>query len=522
MVKSSNYEVVWGYSKEFPGREIPLVLLADGRPGYVINQWIAYLLDEEITPSRLELYVRAICHLYSFVLARYPDDFGAEKVEQLLDDFIAAKKFGTDTFCIKTDDRYEWLTSLGLYWQPLFRRTNTIKLYLEAINQFDQWQVTFHKSKPLNPYDERVMTAWEIYHDFQQRTDWDPLLHLHSSREHTKRDYKTTVYGKYSHRRYEVESHRRKVPKNFPLDKFIDLIEQSDNVRDKLLWLLMGAGSLRGSETLHLFLSDVEGMNPEHGDAKIILADPEYGKVRWTDEKGKTHYETRDKYFSKQFANTFLPGNHPLKNLQPRTRYGRRNIKLHAGFKGMTFGDDDAARKLLFSPDHGQTYDDRYLWWMHKVYGQIFSHYFNKYIEKYFWVNPFSGQPNPKGWPWHPWLFICTNKNNYGMPLTIPALKQAWQRALKRIGLEGSGYGLHSLRHMYGVYCANVLKIPIETTQVLIHHASVLSTQTYYRLGSDTIQNMLTQAATMDKRITTEWEILIKQNPADEFEDRYN
>jgi len=66
MVKSSYYQVVWMYANAFPGREIPLVLLGDAKPGYVINQWIFYLLDEEITPSRLELYVRALCHLYAF------------------------------------------------------------------------------------------------------------------------------------------------------------------------------------------------------------------------------------------------------------------------------------------------------------------------------------------------------------------------------------------------------------------------------------------------------------------------
>ncbi len=82
MVKSRNYIVIWVYCKGFPGREIPLVLLADGRPGYVINQWIFYLLDEEITPSRLELYVRALCHLYDFAMVRYSDQFDVSKVNR--------------------------------------------------------------------------------------------------------------------------------------------------------------------------------------------------------------------------------------------------------------------------------------------------------------------------------------------------------------------------------------------------------------------------------------------------------
>ena len=507
MIKSSYYQTVWVYANAFPGREIPLVLLGNAKPGYVINQWIFYLLDEEITPSRLEIYVRALCHLYAFAMARYPaGQFKPGEQEELLKDFIDAKKLGTDTYCIKPDERSAWLMNLGLYWKPLFRRTNTIKLYLEAINQFDQWQVTFHKSKALNPYEERVMTAWEIYCDFQQRTGWDPFVYLYGARQHIARDYQTNVYGKYLHKRYKIESHRRKSPKAFPLDRFVDLVEQSQNPRDKLLWLLMGGGSLRSSETLHLFLSDVEGIDPKHGDARIILADPEYGYVRWTDTKGNQHYETREKYFAQEFTNPFFSGNHILKNLQPRTLYGRRNTRLHAGYKGMTFGDDNTVQTLFFSPDKKQAYDDHYLWWMHKVYGQVFAFYFKKYLEKYYWSNPFTGQTNPKGWPWHPWLFICTNRNNYGMPFTMSALKQAWQRALKRIGMEDSGYGLHSLRHMYGAYCANILKIPIETTQILMHHASITSTQTYYRLTSKTIKNMLTQAATMDKRITREWQ----------------
>jgi integrase len=508
MIKSRNYQVIWVYCKDFPEREIPLVVLADGRPGYVINQWIFYLLDEEITPSRLEQYIRSLCHLYDFAMARYTDFNSVRDKGALLEEFIDAKKFGTDSYSLKTDDRHSWLLSLGLYWKPLLKRTKTIALYLDAINQFDEWQVTFHKSIALNPYEEQFMSAWEIYRDFQQRTHWDPFLHLHASRQHTKRDYKTAAYGKYSHKRHECRN--RSTPKAFPFDKFVDLIDQTVNPRDKLLWLLMGAGSLRSSETLHLFSSDVKGVDPEHKDTIICLADPEYGYVQWTDKNGKQQSNTRESYFSSEFKNSFFPKNHPLRNLQPRTKYGRRNTQLHVGFKGMTFGDIEGAGYVLLQSDKLRSIDEHYLWWLNKVYGQVFYHFFNKYLEKYYWLNPFTGAPNPKGWPWHPWLFMCTNRQNYGMPLTMPALKGAWQRALKRINMEDSGYGLHSLRHMYGYACANILEdVPIETTQMLMHHASITSTQIYYRLDSDTIRGTLTQAA-MKKQIATKWKTLLE------------
>lgn len=504
MIRSHNYHIIWVYTKEFPGREIPLVLLADGRPGYIINQWIVYLLDEQITPSRLEMYVRALCHLYDFVMVRYPQPLDPKQTEGLLADFINAKKFGTDSYCIATDERYHWLHSLGLYWKPLAKRTNTIALYLNAINKFDEWQVTFHNSAPLNPYDERLMTAWEIYRDFQQRVDWDPFIHLHATRQHTERDYQTSVQGKYSHSRFKTELFNRKAPKAFPVDCFIDLINESKNPRDRLLWLLMGAGSLRSSETLHLFLSDVAGVDPKDGDARVLLTDPEDGYVTWTDENNRQCHASRKEFFARNYKNSHFPLEHPLCNLQPRTLYGKRNSGLHSGFKGMTFGLTDGLKKMILSPDN-RPYEEHSILWANKYFGQHFASIFEEYQREYLWKNRFTGRQNPKEWPWHPWLMICTNKLDYGMPLTMPALKQAWKRALKRIGMEDSGIGMHSLRHMYGYYCANILRLPIEMTQILMRHASVHSTQVYYTLESSVVRDIISKAATLEGRIENEW-----------------
>lgn len=512
MRRSRYHYIIWVYCKEHQGREIPMVLLENGRPGYVINQWVAYLLDEEITPSRLELYVRALCHLYEFYWAQIAA-FQLLKIESaerdLLEDFFIAKRFGTDQYCIKSGEKYDWLQYLGLYWEPLNWSKKTLLQYQNAINEFDEWQVIFNKGSSMNPYVEKSQTTYEIFRDFIQRSEYDAFLHLFPAREHSKKLHKISVQGKYLHKHLEQSANRKKSQKAFPLDKFVDLIQTTPNIRDKLLWLLMGAGSLRMSETLHLFLSDVDGINHEDGDAKVILAHPEFGDVNWDDDTSSVRCTTRTEYFRLKWKNEQFSVGHPLRQLQPRTQYGKRNSKLHAGFKGMTFGENPSNELLLTQGNKYRKVDQHYVWWLDVRFGQLFHKYFMHYYQKYF-------APAPSHWPWHPWLFISTNKSNYGMPLTIPALKEAWKRALRRLGMEGSGLGVHSLRHMYGYYCANALEPErgfaepqrAEIAQMLMHHANINSTMVYFKRESSTIRNILKKAAIMDRRISEDWSML--------------
>ena len=85
-------------------------------------------------------------------------------------------------------------------------------------------------------------------------------------------------------------------------------------------------------------------------------------------------------------------------------------------------------------------------------------------------------------------------KNTYGLPMTIGAVRGAWERALKRIGMGNCGLGPHSLRHMYGQYCASVLKLPLEVTSMVMHHSSPLSTKVYYHLKSEEVRHAITSA----------------------------
>ncbi len=152
MKRSRHYQIVWIYCKEFPNREVPLVLLADGRPGYAINQWIIYLLAEQITPARLDSYVRAICHLYDFSLSLSAvSDYiqFAPTNRAIKRYFLDTKRFGTDEYCSTMDERHAWLKYIGLHWKPLLNKRHTLSCYKNAINKFDAWLTIHHKNESI-------------------------------------------------------------------------------------------------------------------------------------------------------------------------------------------------------------------------------------------------------------------------------------------------------------------------------------------------------------------------------------
>jgi len=274
-------------------------------------------------------------------------------------------------------------------------------------------------------------------------------------------------------------------------------------------------------------VQDIEGID-EYGQAKVRLEDPVYGWVEWSKD-GKKKHGTRRQFFEECYKNEVLSAGHPLRNLMPRTLYGRRNREFHSGFKGMTFSESDQESRWFRpfdeegmktrSPFHGsydilegfaddRPYDVFNLWWIAPRIGGYFYQCFEEYMAKYFFTNPFTGRPNPRGWPYHPWLFInIGSPDTYGYPLSYTAVTKIWERLTAkvirtfaeeperdRVQMILDELAWHSLRHFYGFYCANVLQLRMETVQVLMHHASSTSTEVYYKLGKSTIKDEISRA----------------------------
>lgn len=470
--------------------KVPFVLLADGHPGFSINQWIYWLVDQEMVATRLDQYVRALEHLYAFTMARHVGGtLSRVEQESLVSGFIDAKRYGTDTFCMTDKSHLKYLKTLGLNWQST--TDETIKVYISAINEFDVWQSTFHGAERLNPSETRFMDDWEIYRDFRMRMKWDPLDHLHTARSHEKKEHETDVAPKYRHRRLNAKP---KTAKGFPMGHLLKLLSCARNPRDELLILIMFGASLRMSEPLHLFRSDIEPMN-EFGELRVRLADPLKGDVEWRDGT-KIHHGERQEYFKQVWSNEDLPFTHPLRGLRPRDTYIKDS--LHAGWKGMSFGESDGAN-VFGSDPLGRHYDVHYAWWLDPRIGARAQQAYEAYRDQCLLRDYNSKKLMPQGWLRHPWLFINLTPQDYGMPMTYKALKNIWNRLLDRLAsdhgvdLRDKGLGWHSLRHFYGWYCASILKHSLEITSTFLHHASIESTRVYYKLSNLTARNELTK-----------------------------
>ena len=506
-IKSVYCHIYWVHTVDFPGREIPVMLLDDGNPGYVVNQWIYSLLEEEITNSRLDIYLRAIMYLYNFYNARkrITKNF---KTEYLIRDFIDAQKYGTDHYCLKpTKGKFAWLHHLSLGWQPKFKKLKNIDLfYLKSINEFDKWQVTHHGVAEMNPSWQRLMTEFEIYRDWQERTQWDMFLHLYGSRRHEKTERENTAVSKYRHKR--LSKNNQSDFKAMPIEAFIELVELTPNPRDKMLWLIMAGGSLRRSECLHLFLSDLES-NRRSGLIDVLLADPEKGMVRYEDNDGMIVDQKREYYFDEMYSE---PGPHGI--IQPRVCYGAKN-PFFSGFKGMTMGDVNSYALLTNKPTDRQ-YNLNYIMWLFPEMQNFFRICCEEYLDSYFYQNYKTRKLHPRKWPYHPWAFISISPKNYGNPLTIFAVKDAFKRALRRIGMDGSGLGTQSLRHMYGYCLANILEVPLHEAQTRMHHATSESTKVYYRFSPAYIQNKITANILQEKGLDPEF-YLLPETPVPDF-----
>ncbi|WP_454875323.1 hypothetical protein [Paraburkholderia xenovorans] len=262
------------------------------------------------------------------------------------------------------------------------------------------------------------------------------MLHLFPARRDTKEVF--------CHRLPELHQRFQRatvnLPKCFPLQAFVDLVEQCSNPRDKMLYLQLFGLGMRESEPLHLFAEDVFGVT-RYGEARVRLDDPDTGLWEWHDADNRRRVTSRATYLEAYWQNREFRTSCPeLYRLLPRTRYGRRG-GMYVGFKGMTF-------HLGESPDTSTLGHEAI--WIDPRIGVYFRRCFEEYMHENFYGKPYR-------WPFHP-LYIQQDRKGFGLPMTIPAVKKVWARSMKRIGLDGLNLP-HSLRHLAGYYWRKVLTI---------------------------------------------------------------
>ena len=96
----------------------------------------------------------------------------------------------------------------------------------------------------------------------------------------------------------------------------------------------------------------------------------------------------------------------------------------------------------------------------------------------------------------HPFYFVNENEHGFGEPLKLSNISKAFNRAANRVHLSTKqpGVNVHGARHFFGYYCASVLRLQVETTQKLLHHQSLASTQIYYALSNQAVRDELLRA----------------------------
>jgi integrase len=280
------------------------------------------------------------------------------------------------------------------------------------------------------------------------RASWTNAKHAKQSLLfHTKKRLKKKTGG-----RKKVLTGLRQY-KQFPPRYLDQLLEETSNPRDRLLFSILAFGGRRISEVLNAFTHDVFTANEM---LQFVLAHPAHSSMKWTNLSGATQNGTRREYLRSQF------------NLLPRNEHGALPSAL--GWKGIKY--DDEATKT------SQTYfvrnAEKDLVALHRTYLHQVRQRVSKRPHPYYWVN------------------------EDGEPLTKKAAEKQFAlakgRVQKRFGVDLSGYGLHSLRHYFGFYCVDVIRADLLMVQKWMGHSHLSSTAVYAHISPETARNELKAA----------------------------
>ena len=131
---------------------------------------------------------------------------------------------------------------------------------------------------------------------------------------------------------------------------------------------------------------------------------------------------------------------------------------------------------------------DHMVHWLEPEAGIYFYKLYQQYMKDY--LEPGGKHYSPNS-ALHPFLFVSADNKGgkstlpQGYPLSLDALDAVFKRACNKIGLESPG--MHSSRHGYCYYAANVLNVDKTMLSTMIRHSSPHSIDTYYHLENLTI-----------------------------------
>ncbi|MCG7873100.1 MAG: site-specific integrase [Candidatus Thiodiazotropha lotti] len=424
--------------------ELPILITERG----VLEPLLDYCLvhQHDRSESWMERVVHATCLLMQYMDANQ-DCF--DDPQKLFQSF--AQRLYTGTI------GNNGLDPSGLYWLPASTKT-TYGLILSLTGLTD-WLADRHGTKPMNPlrkadrYEQRLnYAAW-----FRRNQ--------HNFLGHIKNKTVNQTVRKARHirgRRALVTLHDDAVAfpealfAKFYLEGIGGVLDRRVAVRNQLILLMMHFAGCRKSDTLHLWVEDVL-FDPHNKDSVIVrLYHPEDGKApdNWHGTKGTTN---RAAYLRVKYA------------LTPRNRLsGTQRV----GWKYQVV-------------DHKDNYIQ--LHWFPQEAGILFAKLWREYCQYLLVVNRN-----------HPYAFISFERRSLGNPLTINALKDAYKKALLRIGempAKIEGRSSHAHRHAMGRRLEKADVNP-RVIQKVMHHKSIASQVPYTAPGIERVTQALTDSYT--------------------------
>lgn len=250
---------------------------------------------------------------------------------------------------------------------------------------------------------------------------------------------------------YKVSKNKHKI-KYFPLELFDELLTIA-HPRDSLIYLLCGACSARIGQALNLTLYDLD-----YNKKDIWLLDP---KNDYTDISGnKRRIWLRDEYGIDMYED----GEHNTQDLQ-----FKYPIPLH--HEPLFWINEEKYKSLFFTTLVNYTSLPSYL---------------SEYAR----------------FPRHPFLFITKTGKRVHARDTLSRFKTNLRKlSQKNIDYEWiNELGLHSLRHMFGHYMAEIYARKsddslIQITMEAMGHSSPQSTMVYFKMSTNTKREILQKHA---------------------------
>ena len=426
------------------GASLPFLFLEDGELSILALAWVRQkMLNEEASPSTVAKAVAAIGRFYDFyLLEKIGAVLASNELPLTLSQFYEARRFG--------------LASTG--WTPVKQATavNDVR----AVSEFTEWCANNFGHAAANPREKVLVSCLNLSEQraFRVRLAsskrWNPLCHLAPSTQEGQGVVTRSAFNPSRGTRSKTLGGK----KYFPPDKVWSFIGATSSIRDKLYFLLLFFGGLRISEPLHLFATDVS-IRPD-GTARVLLAHPQDGTYKWLGVDKKQQIGNRATFLAERYglgARNLLAENDPL----------------HTGWKGMAFDDPNRSE--------GEVH------WIREDASQLFARLHSEYIRAV----------RSKLKDVHPYYFVNVRDGaTYGLPLKASNISKAFNRAAERISVSTrlAGVNPHGGRHFYGYYCASILRLPIETTQKVMHHQSMLSTEVYYALSGEAVRSEMMAA----------------------------